>query len=141
MDAIRLRIDTVWDDRNFTMSQAVVEPEGRRVHVTGQVAWTPDFEVVGPGDAGRQAHVAIDNIEKILGALGGTIDDVVSKTMYYVRDADLPALREARQARFSVAAGPAVTSVKVAGLVDPDLLVEFAVIAVIPPNRFKAPDA
>ncbi len=139
MDAIRVNLKDVWLDPEFPMSQAVVEPEGRRVHLTGQVAWTPAFEVLGADDAGRQAHAAIDNIEIVLGALGGTIEDVVSTTMYYVRDQDLDAIQKARQFRFSLAAGPAVTGVKVAALVDPRLLVELTVTAVIPHGRFKSP--
>lgn len=139
MSGHRVNIAGVWTDAQFPMSQAVVEPEGKRVHLTGQVGWTEAFEVVGQGDAGKQAHAAIDNIEKVLAGLGGTIEDVVSTTMYYVRDDDLDAIQGAGRARFSFNAGPAVTGVKVAALVDPDLLVELTIIAVIPPERFQAP--
>jgi enamine deaminase RidA (YjgF/YER057c/UK114 family) len=141
MEAIRLNIDGVWSDKDFPMSQAVVEPEGRRVHLTGQVGWTSRFEIVGLNDASTQTHAAIDNIEKVLHALGGTIEDVVSTTMYYVRDVDLYAIQNARRSRFSFSAGPAVTGVRVAALVDPDLLVELTVTAVIPHNRFRTPSA
>ncbi|TPM95048.1 RidA family protein [Mesorhizobium sp. B2-1-3A] len=140
-EASRLNIAAVWQDRGFPMSQAVVEPDGRRVHLTGQVAWTPEFEVLGIDDPARQAHVAIDNIERVLHELGGTIEDVVATTMYYVRDIDLEAIQAARRTRFSLVAGPAVTGVKVAGLVDPRLLVELTVVAVIPHYRFQAPTA
>lgn len=136
---IRLNISSVWSDKEFPMSQAVVEPDGRRVHLTGQVGWTSDFEIIGMNDASAQTHAAIDNIEKVLLALGGTIEDVVSTTMYYVRDDDLPAIQDARRSRFSFSAGPAVTGIKVASLVDPELLVELTVIAVIPNNRFQSP--
>ena len=141
MDTIRLNIESVWFDEQFPMSQAVVEPDGRRVHLTGQVAWTPEFNIVGMEDAGQQAHAAIDNIETVLAALGGTIEDVVATTMYYVRDEDLEAIQEARRTRFSLAAGPAVTGVKVAALVDPRLLVELTVTAVIPQDRIRSPSA
>lgn len=132
-----INIEGVWNDADFPMSQAVVEPEGKRVHLTGQVGWAEDFQVIGPDDAGKQTHAAIDNIEKVLAHLGGTIQDVVSTTMYYVRDADLDAIQEARRVRFSRNAGPAVTGVKVAGLVDAALLVEITVVAVIPHERYK----
>lgn len=138
MSGQRVNVEGVWNDAQFPMSQAVVEPEGTRVHLTGQVGWTENFEVIGPDDAGKQTHAAINNIERVLAALGGTIEDVVSTTMYYVRDEDLDAIQEARRTRFSFNAGPAVTGVKVAGLVDKALLVEIAVVAVIPHEQFKS---
>lgn len=139
MSGQRINIESVWNDRDFPMSQAVVEPEGKRVHLTGQVGWTKDFDVIGQDNAGQQTHAAIDNIEMVLASLGGTIEDVVSTTMYYVRDKDLNAIQEARRTRFSMNAGPAVTGVKVAALVDAALLVELTVVAVIPHDRFRAP--
>lgn len=132
----RVTVPTVWDSENFPMAQAVVEPAGRRVHVTGQVGWDAEFNVIGEGDAGKQAHAAIDNIETILAAVGGRLSDIVSFTTYYVRQEDLSAIYQARKDRFEREFGPAVTGVQVAGLVDPDLLVEFTVIAVIPEDRY-----
>ena len=137
MSGQRVCVKGVWNDADFPMSQAVVEPEGKRVHLTGQVGWTEDFEIVGRDDAGLQTHAAIDNIERVLANVGGTIEDVVSCTMYYMRDEDLDAIQEARRSRFSFNAGPAVTGVKVAGLVDKELLVELTVVAVVPSGRFK----
>ncbi|NNJ76694.1 MAG: RidA family protein [Anderseniella sp.] len=141
MSGHRVNVEGVWNDVGFPMSHAVVEPEGKRVHLTGQVGWTEDFEVIGLNDAGKQTHAAIDNIERVLAGLGGTIKDVVSTTMYYVRDDDLDAIQEARRTRFSFSAGPAVTGVKVAALVDKALLVELTVVAVIPDNQFKLQSA
>ena len=139
MTGILFNTKSVWHDETFPFSQAVVEPDGRRVHLTGQVAWTPAFEVVGVGDPTVQTNYAIDNIERVLSGLGGRIEDVVSVTMYYVRDEDLEAIQEVRRARFSLRAGPAATGVKVAALVDPALLVELTVVAVVPHHRFIEP--
>lgn len=137
MDTIRLNPDEVWNDPKFPFSQAVVEPSGRRVHLTGQVAWTVDYDVVGKNDPERQTHCAIDNIERILSHLGGDLSDVMSLTTYYVRDEDLSAIYEARRRRFPLEHGPAVTGIKVAGLVDARLLVELTVVAVIPDHKFR----
>lgn len=136
---IRISPPEVWSDEDFPFSQAVVEPLGRRVHLTGQVAWNANGEIVGPGDPEVQTGVAIDNIETILATLGGQLSDIVSTILYYVRDEDLPAIQNVRIRRFSKAHGPATTGVKVAGLVDPSLLVELTVIAVIPEERFQVP--
>lgn len=136
---IRISPPDVWSDDDFPFSQAVAEPLGRRVHLTGQVAWNADGAIVGPGDPEIQTGVAIDNIEIILASLGGRLSDIIATTLYYVRDEDLPAIQNVRMRRFSKAHGPATTGVKVAGLVDPGLLVELTVIAVIPEERFQAP--
>jgi enamine deaminase RidA (YjgF/YER057c/UK114 family) len=139
MDAIRINPATVWSDRDFPFSQAVVEPDGRRVHLTGQVAWNPEGEIVGVDDAGKQAECAIENIRKILVELGGELSDIVSMTMYYVRDADLPVIQAVRSRRFERASGTASTAVKVVAFVDPGLLVELTVTAVIPNERLRTP--
>jgi len=112
-----------------------VEPDGRRVHLTGQVAWDENCAVVGVDDPRKQTERAIDNIQRILAELGGSISDIVSVTMYYVRDEDLEEIQSVRRDRFQKPTGPAVTGVKVAGLVDPNLLVELTVVAVIPEDR------
>ncbi len=140
MDAIRINPADVWSDDDFPFSQAVVEPDGRRVHLTGQVAWDAEGVVVGAGDAGIQTEYAIDNIRKILAVLGGALGDIVSLTMYYVRDEDLPAIQRVRTRRFQKATGPTATGLKVAGLVDSALLVELTVTAVIPFDRFRVPE-
>lgn len=136
MKAIRINPDNVWSDDDFPFNQAVVEPEGRRVHLTGQVAWNQNGEVVGGDDAKIQTECALDNISKILSNLGGTIADIVSLTMYYVRYEDLNAIQRVRSLRFEKATGPAVTGVQVTSLVDPELLVELTAIAVIPSKNF-----
>lgn len=133
----RVAVPTVWDQPDFPMAQAVVEPDGRRVHLTGQVGWDADFNIIGKNDAEAQAHAAIDNIEAVLADIGGDLKDIVSFTTYYTRQDDLPAIYRVRESRFSAEFGPAVTGIRVAGLVDPDLLVEFTVIAVVPHDRFR----
>ena len=137
MSANRINPDNVWADSEFPFNQAVVEPEGKRVHLTGQVAWDRNGKVIGRNDAKKQTECAIDNIVKVLAELGGTLEDIVSMTMYYIRDQDLADIQSERTRRFKKATGPAVTGVKVAALVDPELLVELTAIAVIPDERFQ----
>ena len=96
MRAIRINPENVWSDDEFSFNQAVVEPEDRRIHLTGQVAWDRNGEVIGRNDAKKQTECAIDNITKILAELGGMIADIVSLTMYYVRDEDLAAIQSER---------------------------------------------
>lgn len=141
MTTIRLSPPDAWPQAGFPFNQAVVESAGRRVHITGQVAWDTEGSIVGVGDPTRQTDVAIDNIERLLAHLGGTIDDIVSLTTYYVRDDDLQAIYSVRKRRFAIEHGPASTGIKVAGLVHPDFLVELTPTAVIPEDRFITPQA
>jgi enamine deaminase RidA (YjgF/YER057c/UK114 family) len=131
MEQNRFNPANVWSHGDFPSNQAVVEPVGRRVHLSGQVAWTLDRTVVGIGDAEAQTECAIDNIEKILSSLGGSLGDIVSLTMYFVRDEDFEAIQRVRRRRFIRATGPATTGIKIAGIPFPHLLVEITAIAVI----------
>ena len=122
----------------FPFHHAVVEPAGRRVHVTGQVAWDAEMNVMGIGDPAVQTHAALDNIVKVLSGLGGSLDDIVAMTTYYLRDEDYASITAVRADRLSNDFGPATTGIRVAGLVAPDLLVEITATAVIPEARFTA---
>lgn len=124
-----------------TFSQGVVQPEGRVVHITGQVAWDENRAVVGPGDARAQMVKCIENIKTVLEMAGGTLDDLVSMTIYFVNRDDLPAIGETRVEHLSLGVGKAPVSIfiQVSGLVDPALLVELVPIAVIPHHRFRDP--
>ncbi len=129
----------VWNSVGYPFNQAVVEPAGRRVHITGQVAWDADMNIIGAGDAKRQTEVALNNIAKILAPIGGTLADIVSLTTLYVSADDIPAINAARAAAFEKATGPASTSYQITALVFPGLLVELQAIAVIPDDRFREP--
>ncbi len=122
------------------MSQAVVEPEGRRVHLSGQVAWDREFNVMHTGDAAGQTRMAFENIEKVLVASGGGLDDIVSLTTFYVREEDRDPITEVRQSVLNLEFGPATTAIQVAKIWSDDLLVELVATAVIPADRFKEPN-
>ena len=132
MKQTRFNPPNVWSHGDFPSNQAVIEPPGQRVHLSGQVAWAPDRTVVGIGDAEAQTECAIDNMEKILSSLGGSLEDIVSLTMYFVRDEDFEAIQRVRRRRFTKAMAPATTGIKIAAIPFPHLLVEITAIAVIP---------
>ncbi len=131
---------SVWKAGSYPMNQAVAEPSGRRVYLTGQVAWDADGKVVGEGDAGRQTEIALDNVRKVLDELGGELSDIISLTTYYVRDDDKAEISRVRAAVFDRATAPVATGVRVAGLWAPELLVELTAVAVVPESRFRTPE-
>lgn len=114
----------------------VVQPEGQLIHFTGQVAWDENENIVGAGDVRAQTRQCFKNLAVILASVGGTLDDLVSVTTYFVDRAHLSAIQEVRGEVLNAANPPASTSIMVAGLGHPDFLVELAPIAVIPYGRF-----
>jgi enamine deaminase RidA (YjgF/YER057c/UK114 family) len=63
--------DGVWSPRERGFSKGVVQPEGRVIHFTGQVAWDENEQIVGEGDVAEQTRQCFRNIERILVAVGG----------------------------------------------------------------------
>ncbi|TQV81681.1 RidA family protein [Denitrobaculum tricleocarpae] len=129
-----------WQPRERGFSMGVVQHPGHFIHFTGQVAWNEAEEIVGLGDVAEQTRQCFRNIEAVLGAVGGRLEDIVSVTTYFTDRSQLPEIQEVRTAYFDPQTAPASTSVMVAGLGHPDFLVELAPIAVIPPERFKPVD-
>jgi len=117
----------------------VVAPAGHTIYVTGQVAWDENSSVVGPGDVRAQMVKSIENIEVILRDVGGTLDDIVSMTIYFLDRAHLPIIQEVRSRYFKAGTAPASILIQVSGLVIPELLIELVPVAVVPHDRYRAP--
>jgi enamine deaminase RidA (YjgF/YER057c/UK114 family) len=86
------------------------------------------------GDAGGQAGVALSNALAALERVGAGPQDVVQSRMYITDRADADAVGAAHGAVFG-AIRPAATMVLVAGLIDPAMLVEIELVAVLPGAR------
>ena len=132
-------VDDVWRARGRGFQMAVAAHDGHVVHLTGQVAWDAEENIVGKGDVEAQTRQCLVNIERLLGAAGGRLADIVSLTTYFTDRAQLPEIQKVRAEFFPADTAPASTSVMVAGLGHPDFLVELTPIAVIPEDRFTAP--
>lgn len=104
-----------------------IETPERLVFLSGQIGVGPDGKTLaGFKD---QCNQAMDNVEALLADAGMTTADILRVT-YFVTEADnLVALSELRQARWNQGHAPAVTTLVVAGLAAPDLLVEIEVTA------------
>ncbi|MDJ0949797.1 MAG: RidA family protein [Alphaproteobacteria bacterium] len=129
----------VWGPRGRGFSMGVAQHAGRVIHLTGQVAWDEEERIVGPGDVRVQTEQCFRNIAAILSAVGGTLDDIVSITTYFVDRSDLPVIQEVRNAHLRAEAAPVSTSIMVSGLGHEDFLVELTPVAVVPQDRFRAP--
>jgi enamine deaminase RidA (YjgF/YER057c/UK114 family) len=96
---------------------------GPLIEVSGTTALDRAGELVGEGDAYRQAVQALTNIVAALERLGGSAADVVRTRMYVTRIEDWEAVGRAH-AEFFGDGRPATTMVEVSRLIDPRMLVE-----------------
>ncbi|MFP3504539.1 RidA family protein [Burkholderia sp. SIMBA_062] len=117
-------------------SMAVVQGDGRIVHLKGQVALDRDGHVVGAADMRAQVRQTLGNIRDVLAAMGGQMRDVISLVHYAT---DIDAFMQAGDIRetFFAEPYPVTTTVQVERLYRPDLLIEIAAIAEIPRARFR----
>ena len=134
-----LEADGVWSARGRGFSMGVVQPQGKVIHFTGQVAWDETEQIVGKGDIAEQTRQCFRNIEKVLTTDGCRLDDLVAVTTYYTDQAQLPLIQQVRNEFLDADNAPTSTSIMVAGLGHEDFLVELAPIAVVPDNRFVEP--
>ena len=74
----------LFDSRPYGFAQAVIvpTPAGRAVHVSGQVAWDADQNIVGAGDIGRQLEKSLENLAIALESVGATLDQVGALRLY-----------------------------------------------------------
>ena len=115
-------------------SHAKIRP-GVPVFLTGQVAWDLDGNVVGKGDIAAQVALAWGNIRAILDELGVGTDDIVKITTYATDARFMSVIGEEKARQFAPGAFPASTFLVVAGLADPDLLVEIEATVMLPADH------
>jgi enamine deaminase RidA (YjgF/YER057c/UK114 family) len=111
------------------LCQAVVA--GNTVYVRGQVGTDFNGNLVGLGCPSAQAAQAMQNVKQLLEEAGSDLSHIV-KTTTYITD---PRFRESvyqEVGRWLKGVYPISTGLVVAGLAQPEWLMEIDVIAVIP---------
>jgi len=117
---------------NPAYSQGVAVPAGARyVHVGGQNGVDADGRIVSP-EIAAQTRQALVNLSAVLAAGGATSADLISLSVYIVGDADLKPAFGAWSAFWADRGPPpTVKLLRVAGLGNPDFLIEIEALAAV----------
>ena len=120
--------------KNPAFSQIVTtQGSGKTIYIGGQDAVNEKREIVGKGDIVEQTEQVMKNLQLALSACGATFDNLVKLSIYVVQGQNLYGAFQASQKFFSNLLNPPVISVLiVAGLANPDFLVEIDATAFIP---------
>src|SRR5258708_31754552 len=126
-----------------SFSQVVVVRTGatRTIYVSGQVSVDAGNNVVGYGDLGRQAEVALENLSKALAAAGATTADVV-RLGIYVKDYkpdQAAVISTALRKTFVAERMPTSTWLGVSSLALDGILIEFEPTAFIAVAKLRRP--
>jgi len=118
---------------NPVFTQAILVPSGARtLLIGGQNAVDRSFQVVGKGDVAAQSAQALNNLKAVLDAAGAGVEDLVKVTVVIDQHADLRAAFGAWMSFWGTRSNPpTVTVLRVAGLANPDYLIEIEAQAVL----------
>jgi 2-iminobutanoate/2-iminopropanoate deaminase len=121
-----VRVDAAAANPNLSLATKF----GNLVFVSGQTGRHPVTGELGK-DVREQTRHVLERIKTILTAAGTSLDSVLTATTYLTRVQDVTVYNE-EYAKYFPANKPARTTVTVAALNSPDLLVEITVTACIP---------
>jgi enamine deaminase RidA (YjgF/YER057c/UK114 family) len=116
----------------FTNVVVVTGPV-KTLYVGGQDAVDASGNIIGKGDLKAQTEQVLKNIQAALFAGGAQLEHVIKWNLYVVQGQSLQAGFEVFQQVWGRRPNPpAITMAFVAGLANPDFLVEMDAIAVVP---------
>ncbi|MEM7106772.1 MAG: RidA family protein [Bacteroidota bacterium] len=119
--------------KNPAFSQIVItRGSGKTIYVGGQNAVDKNAELVGKNDIAAQTEQVMKNLATALKSSGANFKDLVKLNIYMVQGQDLKKGFEVSQKFLKeVSKPPIVTVLFVAGLVNPDYLIEIDATAFV----------
>ena len=119
-------VEGLIDVEKYGFSHAVVS--GNQVFIAGQCGHGEGGAI--PDDFREQCRLTLDAIRLALEAAGGTLDDIVTMTVFVTDLTQYPVFGEVRR-EFFPENFPASAAVGVAGLVPPGAMIEIQATAVL----------
>jgi enamine deaminase RidA (YjgF/YER057c/UK114 family) len=127
-----LNPETLHHNPAFTQAVAV-SGAVKTVYVGGQNAVDTSGKIVGQGDIAAQTEQVMQNIQAALAAGGASLEHVIKWNLYIVQGQPLQPGFEVFQRVWNRRPNPpAITAAFVAGLANPDFLIEIDAIAIVP---------
>jgi enamine deaminase RidA (YjgF/YER057c/UK114 family) len=106
---------------------------GKTIYVGGQNSININDEIVGKGDIAKQTEQVMENLQTALTACGATFKNLVKLTIYVVQGQNLySGFQSSQKYLANLTNRPVVSVLIVAGLANPDFLIEIDAIAYIP---------
>lgn len=123
----RITTGSLWEAK-MGYSRAVVA--GGMVFISATAATDASGTVVGKGDFETQTAVVLEKLGAVLADAGSSFDRVVQSRVYLTDVAEWEAVGRAHGAVFGQN-GPALSLVHVKPFLDPDMLVEIELVAMV----------
>jgi enamine deaminase RidA (YjgF/YER057c/UK114 family) len=123
--------DDLSKNPSFTQVVAVTGP-GKTIYVGGQDAVDASGTIIGKGDIKAQVEQVFKNLQTALEASGAGLEHIVKWNIYIVQGQPLrPAFEVSQKIWGGRPNPPAISVMFVAGLANPEFLVEVDAIAVV----------
>ena len=118
--------------KNPAFSQVVTtQGNGKTIYVGGQNAVNENREIVGKDDLQAQTEQVMQNIQIALGSCGATFDNLVKLSIHIVQGQNLYGAFQTSQKFLNGSNPPVITVLLVAGLANPDFLIEIDATAFV----------
>ncbi len=130
MPFVEVRPDTVCRP-TAPLSVATITEKSRLLHISGQVAQDRSGATVGIGDVEAQTRQVLQNLKAIVEAEGGSFDDTCKLSIFLTSRDQLKTVMAVRREVLKQPY-PATTAIIVAGLANPDWLIEIEATAALP---------
>lgn len=111
-------------------SQAILTEAKRTLYIAGQVPVDEKGQLVGRGDVEAQARKVLGNIRALCEAAGGSLENVVSVTIYLTDMRFRPVITKVRNEVLEPPY-PTATMVQIDALADENWLVEIDAVAAL----------
>lgn len=119
--------------KNPAFSQVVVTTGAvKTIYIGGQNAVDADGSLIGKGDIKAQATQILKNLKHALRAADAKFENIIKWNIYILQGQDIkPAFEVFQKELKTIQHPPLITGVHVAGLANPDYLLEIEAVAVV----------